>query len=106
MKNQAHDPEWHLRDPRHAQVDGAVRRLQKVGIPAGRSSEVIRRAPRPTPDASRNRKLEIQRTAAPLLCSCNFVRDFAVAIEELNNRHAIGVDAEDEAIAAVGILDT
>ena len=27
--------------PPHAQVDGAVRRLQKVGIPAGRSSEVF-----------------------------------------------------------------
>jgi hypothetical protein len=54
---------------------------------------------------SRNRKLEIQRTAALLLCGCDFVGDFAVAIEELNNRHAIGVDAQDEAIASVGILD-
>jgi hypothetical protein len=49
--------------------------------------------------------LERLRTAAPLLCGCDFVGDFAVAIEELNNRHAIGVDAQDEAIASVGILD-
>jgi hypothetical protein len=63
------------------------------------------RPPRPASFRSRNRKLEIQRTAAPLLCGCDFVGDFAVDIEELNNRHAAGVDAQDEAIASVGILD-
>ena len=30
-----------------------------------------------------------------LLCGCDFVGDFAVAIEELNNRHAIGFKSGD-----------